>query len=57
MYSGYNIGNTFAEDKDTLKELKEQIDALIHSGEIEDKIVLLQTKCFSDNLQSILDKM
>ena len=57
VYSGYNIGNTFAEDKDALKELKEQIDALIHSGEIEDKIVLLQTKYFSDNLQSILDKM
>lgn len=57
VYSGYNIGNTFAEDKVVLKELKEQIDALIHSGEIEDKIVLLQTKYFSDNLQSILDKM
>lgn len=57
VYSGYNIGNTFAEDKAALKELKERIDTLINSGEIKDRIVLLQTKYFSDNLQSILDKM
>ena len=57
VYSGYNIGNAFAEDKAALQELKEQIDTLINSGEIKDRIVLLQTKYFSDNLQSILDKM
>ena len=57
VYGFSNIGDFFTDDKETLVEMKHAVDKLIEGKEIEDKIVLLQLKWFSENLQSFIDRL
>lgn len=57
VYGFSNIGDFFADDKETLVEMKHAIDKLIESGEKKDKIILLQLRYFSDNLKSFIERL
>ena len=57
VYSFSNLNEFFEEDKESLETIKKEIDKLIKKKKEDDKIVLLQLQYFSENLESIIERL